>query len=97
MAKDWEKNRYLRLMAESDGRELANGTIDLDTFIHRLDNALQAMVFRKFEMPLADALKDYCHFALIDPMLIEAYIGQSFDTLDFQQVIDAVEARTVYA
>ena len=95
MMTDWEKNRFLRLFAEGDGRDLANGTIDLEEFIHRLDFALQEMVFRRFDTPLADALRDYCHFALVDPALIAAYIGQSVDTLDFQQVIDTVRARTI--
>ena len=54
---------------------------DLDKFVAKLpDVAISAKFYGWYE-GVVGALYRFCHLCLIDPALIEAYIGMSFATL----------------
>ena len=90
---DWSKHRYIKLMAQYDGKALAKHEIDFHEFTVHLVRSLDDMIFRQWRQPLAEAMRDYCHIALVDPALVEAYIGMRFEDINFQAFADNVSAR----
>lgn len=91
---DWSKHRYVKIMAQYDGEALARHEIDFHEFTCRLIKSLGDMIFRQWRQPLPDAMRDYCHIALVDPALVESYIGMRFEDINFQSFADKVSART---
>ena len=54
---------------------------DIDTIVDTLPRLMQSAKFFKWSKGIADACRTYCHICLIDPALIEAYIGMRFEAL----------------
>ena len=91
---DWSKHRYIKLMAQYDGEALAKNEIDFHEFTYRLIKSIEHMIFRQWSRPLYEGMRDYCHIAMVDPALVEAYIGMRFEDINFQAFADNVSART---
>lgn len=54
-------------------------TPDFERFIEYLFAAVDFAHIRKWHEGLAGACRTFCHLCLVDPMLIEAYLGFRFE------------------
>jgi hypothetical protein len=54
---------------------------DLDALVSSLPSVIHGAKFFKWHAGLADACRTFCHLCLIDPALVECYIGMKFEEL----------------
>lgn len=54
---------------------------DIKSFVKYLPNVISEAKFRKWHEGIAGALRRFCRICLVDPMLIEAYLGIRFEEL----------------
>ena len=54
---------------------------DLDKVASYLPSIIRNAEFYKWHDTLANACRQFCHCLFIDPMLMEAYIGLTFEDL----------------
>lgn len=61
-------------------------TVDIKGFISYLSSVVQNAKFYKWHEGTVGALRRFCRLCLVDPALIECYIGMSFEQLceDYQ-------------
>lgn len=52
---------------------------DLKNFVKYLPNVVSEAKFRKWHEGIDGALRRFCHICLVDPMLIELYLGIRFE------------------
>ena len=57
-------------------------TPDLKQFVSYLPSVIHSAKFHKWHEGTVGALRRFCHLCFVDPSLIEAYIGYSFDELN---------------
>lgn len=55
---------------------------NFDGFIRYLAHVIDEAKFRKWHDGVAGALKTFCHLCLVDPALIEAYLGRRFEQIE---------------
>lgn len=53
----------------------------LDDLVRMLPSVIHSAKFFKWHAGLADACRQFCHLCFIDPMLVEVYIGMTFEEL----------------
>lgn len=54
---------------------------DIKTFVTYLPHIVSEAKFRGWHEGIVGALNRFCHICLVDPKLIEAYIGITFEEL----------------
>lgn len=54
---------------------------DFQTFITYLPSVVSHAKFFKWHEGVIGALRTFCHLCFVDPMLVEAYIGMTFEQL----------------
>ena len=55
---------------------------DFGAFVEYLFFAIREAQFRKWHNGIADACRTFCNLCLVDPALVEAYLGIRFETLE---------------
>lgn len=58
---------------------ISNG--DIATFVEFLPHVAQSAKFLKWHNGVAGALRQFCHLCLVDPSLIEVYLGTTFNEI----------------
>ena len=53
----------------------------MDAIINKLPSVIRAAKFFGWHGGLADACRTFCHCLFVDPMLVEACIGMTFEEL----------------
>ena len=54
---------------------------DFEGFIQYLSFVIDEADFRKWHEGVVGACRTFCHLCLVDPMLVEAYLGMKFEQL----------------
>lgn len=54
---------------------------DISSLIGSLAHVISEAKFRNWHEGLAGACRTFCHMCLVDPMLVEAYMGMKFEDL----------------
>lgn len=54
---------------------------DFEAFLSFMDGMLSHVKFFKWHESLPKACRTFCHLAMVDPMLVEAYIGMKFEAV----------------
>ena len=54
---------------------------DIATFVGYLPHVAQSAKFFRWHNGVAGALRQFCHLCLVDPALIEAYLGTTFNEI----------------
>ena len=88
---DWDKTTELRLCKlqkeHKNAIPVLGGAVfaataiknnDLETFVEHLVSVPRNSVFFGWDEGIKDALNTFCHLCLVDPKLIEVYIGMTF-------------------
>ena len=57
----------------------------IEKLVKSLPNVVSEVKFRGWHEGAAGACRTFCHLCLIDPMLVEAYIGMKFEQLVGEQ------------
>jgi hypothetical protein len=52
---------------------------DFEAFLSFMDGMLSHAKFFKWHESLPQACRTFCHLAMVDPMLVETYIGMKFE------------------
>ena len=66
-------------------QEVHKDNPDFKAFLSFMDGMLWSARFFKWHESLAKACKTFCHLAMVDPMLVEAYIGIRFEDMEVLQ------------
>ena len=56
-------------------------TPDFEGFIEYLSHVIDEADFRRWHEGIAGACRTFCHLCLVDPALVEAYLGMKFEQL----------------
>lgn len=59
-----------------------NDKPDLDSFVKCLNHVIHSAKFYNWHEGVAGALRRFCHLCYVDPMLIERYIGITFEEVE---------------
>lgn len=89
MHKDYKEHIYDQLMKMPNGVPVLGGAyhaydcmnsdnVDIQRFCEYLLSCVQSAIFFEFDGGIENALNTFCHLCLVDPMLIEAYLGIRF-------------------
>ena len=54
---------------------------DMDEIVNYLPNIIRSAHFWEWHAGLADACRMFCHCLFVDPALVEAYIGMTFERI----------------
>ena len=54
---------------------------DLDKFVQYIPDVIKSAMFYRWHESIPDTLRRFCHICLVDPMLIESYLGIKFSEL----------------
>ena len=54
---------------------------DIATFVEFLPHVAQSAKFLEWHNGVAGALRQFCHLCLVDPALIEVYLGATFNEI----------------
>lgn len=54
---------------------------DLSTFVEFLPHVAQSAIMFEWHNGVAGALRQFCHLCLVDPALIEVYLGTTFNEI----------------
>ena len=60
----------------------ALGVATIDNLIDKLPDVIKSAKFYKWHEGIADTCKRFCHICMVDPALVEVYIGMRFTTLE---------------
>jgi len=60
-------------------QEVHNDEPDFDKFVEYLSNMLIDYDFFGWHEPKPQAMRTFCKLAMVDPALVEAYLGMKFD------------------
>ena len=55
---------------------------NFDGFIGYLAHVIDEAKFRRWHDGIAGALRTFCHLCLVDPALVEAYLGVRFEQIE---------------
>lgn len=62
-------------------QEVHNDKPNFDKFVELMVNMVSDHKFFKWHEPLPRAMRTFCKLAMVDPALVEAYIGMRFEQL----------------
>ena len=90
MNRDYKEHIYEQLLKMENGVAVLGGAyhaydcmnsenIDIHKFCEYLLSCVQPAIYFGFEGGIKNALNTFCHLCLVDPMLIEAYLGIRFE------------------
>lgn len=79
-------NKYENAIPVFGGAAIAYNYIhqtkpDFESFIEYLSFVIDEAIFRRWHEGAAGACRTFCHLCLVDPMLVEAYLGMRFEQL----------------
>lgn len=63
-------------------RFAVNSADNLSDFIQFIPNVAFNARFYNYDMGIANALRTFCHLCFVDPMLVEVYLGMTFEEVE---------------
>jgi hypothetical protein len=60
-------------------QEVHNDAPDFAKFVEYLSNMIHDLKFFGWHEPIPKAMRTFCHLAMVDPALVEVYIGMKFE------------------
>jgi hypothetical protein len=59
-------------------QDIHQDTPNFNAFIYKMDEMIRQHLFRDYDEPLEKSMKTFCHLCMVDPALVEAYLGMKF-------------------